>query len=392
MSTTLPPIAGPSPAHEAPQRGGPGRRALALLLAGSAILGGGVGAGALAAAGALDGGGTTTIIERVPAAATTAAGRTAAGALDAGAVYADAAPGVVDIAVTSPGAAAPGPFGQGGGEVASGGSGFVIDGQGHILTAAHVVDGADEVTVRFSDGTSRAATVLGTDDATDVAVLRIDPAGLELHPLELGSSAALEVGDELVVIGSPFGYEASLSTGVVSGLDRTIEAANGFTIAHAIQTDAALNPGNSGGPVLDAAGRVVGISDQIATGQARQSAGVGFAVPIDVVAGDLDALKAGREVRHAYLGISTSDSSDPAGALIGDVAGGGPAADAGLRAGDVVTAVDGRPITGSAALVAAIADAHPGDRIALRVTRGDEPLTVTATLAAQPRAAGAPVG
>ena len=182
------------------------------------------------------------------------------------------------------------------------GSGSVIDGQGRILTAAHVVQGASSIKVSFQDGTTRTAQVLGSDQSTDIALLKVDPSGLTLHPLALGSSKGLSVGDALAVIGDPFQYSRSLSTGVVSGLDRTIGATNGFSIAHAIQTDASLNPGNSGGPVLDAHGRLVGIADQIATGgsSSQSSSGVGFAVPIDLVKSELSQLESGAQVSHAY--------------------------------------------------------------------------------------------
>ena len=207
--------------------------------------------------------------------------RTTSGGLDASSVYASAAPGVVDIAVDN-----------------GSGTGFVVDKDGHIVTAAHVVNGANSISVKFQDGTTRKATVLGQDDATDVAVIKIDPSGLTLHPLTLGSSASVGVGDDVAAIGDPFGYARSISTGIVSGVDRTIKAPNGFTVAHAIQTDAAMNPGNSGGPVLNADGQVVGIADQIATdGSADQSAGVGFAVPIDLVKSALDDAQVGRHGR-----------------------------------------------------------------------------------------------
>ncbi len=264
----------------------------------------------------------------------------------------------------------------------------MVDAKGDIVTAAHVTDGASAIKVRFADGTARSATLLGSDDATDVAVLKIDPSGLTLHPLTLGSSAALDVGDAVAAIGSPFGYEQSLSTGVVSGLDRTIQAPNGFTVAHAIQTDAALNPGKSGGPLLDASGRVVGIADQIATsGSSEQSSGVGFAVPIDVVAGELSALEAGRAPTHAYLGVTTGDSTGATGALVGSVSAGGPAAAAGLKAGDVVTAIDGSKIGGSGDLVATIARKRPGDTVKVTVRRGGDTLTLRMTLGTQPSSA-----
>lgn len=365
---------------------GPRGRAIALLIILAAILGGGAGAGLVALTGA---GGTSTSTTTTVTQATSAASErsTSAGGLNAPALYASAAPGVVDI--TSRGIASSGgsPFGgPSQSDSTATGTGFVVDGKGHIVTAAHVVDGASSITVKFQDGTTRTAKVLGTDNATDVAVLSVDPSGLTLHPLTLGSSAALDIGDQVAAIGDPFTYERSLSTGVVSGLDRTISAPNGFTVAHAIQTDAALNPGNSGGPVLDASGKVIGIVDQIATnGSSQTSSGVGFAVPIDLVKSELAALEAGSTVRHAYLGVSTStaDSSAP-GALVQGVTRGGPAADAGLRSGDVVTALDGITIHGTNDLVASIATHKPGDRIQISVRRGSQTITLTATLGTQP--------
>jgi putative serine protease PepD len=215
-------------------------------------------------------------------------------------------PGAGALDITSRGIASSAgdgsPFGGPSQSATATGTGCVVDGKGHIVTAAHVVEGASSISVKFQDGTTRTAKVLGTDEATDVAVLSVDPSGLTLHPLALGSSASLAIGDQVAAIGDPFTYQRSLSTGVVSGLDRTISAPNGFTVAHAIQTDAALNPGNSGGPVLDAGGRVIGIVDQIATnGSSQTSSGVGFAVPIDLVKNELSQLEAGKTIRHAYL-------------------------------------------------------------------------------------------
>ncbi|HTI33835.1 MAG TPA: trypsin-like peptidase domain-containing protein [Miltoncostaea sp.] len=371
-------------------RGWPGRRHLAVLMTGTALLGGGATAALLAATGNLDNGGTTTTVIQRPTTVPTAATATASSGsegTDWTALYAAASPGVVNITSegVSTGGSSQDPFGQG--QPQSGtatGSGFVADANGTIVTAAHVVDGASKITIRFSDGTTKVATLQGKDDATDIAVLKVDPSGMSLHPLQMGSSAGLKVGDELAAIGSPFGYASSLSTGIVSGLDRTIEAPNGFTVAHAIQTDAALNPGNSGGPILGADGRVVGVADQIATGGTEQSAGVGFAVPIDLVADEVGQLAAGQKVAHAYLGVSTGDITNGTGAAVGAITAGGPAATAGLKAGDVVTAVDGKPIEGSADLVAAIAAKAPGDQITLTVKRGGDTTDITATLGTQP--------
>jgi putative serine protease PepD len=400
MSTTLPPPPaagaedrGPSgPGGTAPPvdhddhrppRRWPGRRSLAVLMTTTALLGGAASTGLLALTGALGDDAPTTTTTIVPATTSTTSD-TSSTNVDAKAIYASTSAGVVDITASGTGASQPGPFGQGSSQSTATGSGFVVDGQGHIVTAAHVIDGATSIKVTFSDGVTRTATLAGKDDATDVAVLKVDPSGLTLHPLKLGSSAALGVGDGLVAIGSPFGYDESVSTGIVSGVDRTIQAPNGYTVAHAIQTDAALNPGNSGGPILDSSGRVVGIADQIATGGTDQGSGVGFAVPIDLVAGELDQLEAGQTVSHAYLGVGTGQSTGTTGALVGSVASGSPAASAGLKAGDTVTAIDGKQITGSGDLVAAIAGRHPGDRIELTVHRGSKTLTLTATLGTQP--------
>jgi putative serine protease PepD len=349
----------------------------------TALLGGAASAGALALTGAL-GSNPPAITTTVVPASTGNTSDTSSTNVDAKAIYASASAGVVDITATGTGASQPGPFGQGSSQSTATGSGFVVDAQGQIVTAAHVIDGATSIKVTFSDGVTRTATLAGQDNATDVAVLKVNPSGLTLHPLTLGSSAALGVGDSVVAIGSPFGYQESVSTGIVSGLDRTIQAPNGYTVAHAIQTDAALNPGNSGGPIFDSSGRVVGIADQIATGGADQSSGVGFAVPIDLVAGELDQLGAGQTVSHAYLGVATTQSTSAAGAAVGSVTAGGPAADAGLKAGDIVTAVDGKKITGTSDLVAAIAAHAPGDRIGLTVSRGSNTLTLNATLGTQP--------
>ena len=378
---TRPPSDPPPPGRRSSRRR---RRPLALLLIASALLGSGTTTGILAATGSLGDGAastTTTVLQ--------SAGDTSSAGLDAQALYTSASSGVVDITVQSTSSSSSSsPFGgqpQSQSQTATG-TGFVVDAQGHIVTAAHVVDGATSVTVKLADGTTRKATVSGKDDATDIAVIKIDPAGLTLHPLTLGSSGALPVGAAVAAIGDPFGYARSLSTGIVSGVDRTIQAPNGFTVAHAIQTDAAVNPGNSGGPVLDANGRVVGIVDQIATdGSARQSSGVGFAVPIDLVKSAVATLESGGKVQHPYLGVATGDSlSGTAGATVSHVTGGGPAASGGLRAGDLITAFDGKAIADSSALVAAIAAHKPGDAVKVTVKRGSTTRSLTVMLGTQP--------
>lgn len=375
-----------------------GRRGLAVVVVVSSLLGGAAASGVLLATGVVG--------DDSPAVATSVGTDTgsevtpiAAGAgLNAAALYAKASPGVVDITATGTGGAAQSqsPFGDEGAapQSTATGTGFVTGTDGYIITAAHVVDGASSITVTFQDGTKRTAKLTGKDDATDVALLRVDPAGLTLHPLKLGSSASLRTGDALAAIGDPFGYERSISTGIVSGLDRTIQAPNGFTVAHAIQTDAALNPGNSGGPILNAAGEVIGIADQIATGgSTRANAGVGFAVPIDLVKSDLAALKAGQTPRHAYLGVSMAGADGGAGgALVGAVTSGGPAADAGLRTGDTITAIDGKKVADSNALISVIAGHEPGDEVTLTVRRGGDSSQHTVTLGTQPSTAQAASG
>jgi putative serine protease PepD len=362
-------------------------RSLTLLLALTAAIGGAAGAGVLALAGGTNTTTTTTITEPITRATSNTS---SAGGLDASALYANTAAGVVDITSRGVTDSSQGssPFGgpqqQ---EATATGTGFVVDGKGNIVTAAHVVNGASSITVTFQDGTTRKATLLGQDNATDVAVLKVDPSGLTLHPLALGSSANLDVGDAVAAIGDPFTYDRSISTGIVSGLDRTISAPNGFTVAHAIQTDAALNPGNSGGPVFDASGKVVGIVDQIATNgsSTATSSGVGFAVPIDLVRSELANLEAGKHVTHAYLGVSTgSVGTTSSGALIQSVSSGGPADDAGLRAGDIVTKLGDTAVGGSNDLVAAIATHQPGDKVQVTVRRGSQTLTETVTLGTQP--------
>ena len=381
---SVPPRRDPPP-PPAPPTQGPGRRRLAAIVLASALVGG-VASGAVVAAVGNNGGSTTTIVRPE----TNRTISSSSSGLDAKSLYAAAAPGVVDITSRGVAAETQSPFGGPPQQGTATGTGFVVDKDGNIVTAAHVVDGASSITVTFQDGTTRTAKLLGKDDATDVAVLKVDASGLTLHPLALGNSAALGAGDDLAVIGDPFGYQRSISTGIVSGLDRTIQAPNGFTVAHAIQTDAAMNPGNSGGPVLNSAGQVIGIADQIATGGSTEAnTGVGFLVPIDLVKAELPQLKAGQKVQHAYLGVSTGDASSAksTGALVGSVAQGGPAASAGLRQGDVVTQIGSAKISDSGDLVAAVATHKPGEKVDITVRRNGNTQKITVTLGTQPSSA-----
>jgi putative serine protease PepD len=272
------------------------------------------------------------------------------------------------------------------GKVTASGTGFVIDSRGDILTASHVVDGASSITVKLPSGTTRTARLLGLDLSIDAAVLHIDESGLALRPLALGSSASLSVGDPLAVIGDPFGFNRSLSTGVVSGLDRTIPAPNGAGVPNAIQTDAAIDPGNSGGPVLTSQAQVVGITDQIATGGtgADSSTGVGFAIPIDVVKAELSQLEHGAQVAHAFLGAAVATSLTESGALVGSVMPGSPAMAAGIREGDVVVGAGATVIRGPNGLVRVVSAHRPGEQLTLTVRRGSRTTKATVILGSQP--------
>ena len=348
------------------------------------------GAGGAAVYGLADGGGagsTATIATAPPVTASPAAAVKTSGGLSVNQIYDRVKGGVVDIKVTQSGTGAGpdlfgGPGGQGGGQESQAeGSGFVIDTDGHIVTNEHVVDGATAIKVTFADGHTANAKVVGTDKSTDVAVIKVDAPKSELHPLAFGDSNGVQVGDPVVAIGSPFGLQGTVTTGIVSALNRTIQAPNNFTISGAIQTDAAINHGNSGGPLLDASGNVIGINSQIESDSGGND-GIGFAVPSDEVRSVAQQLVASGTVQHAYLGVQLSDGNG--GAQVGQVAGGGPADDAGLRSGDVVTAIDGKAVTGADALVSAV-DAHkPGDQVTLAVRRGGSTTDIKAKLGTRP--------
>ena len=269
------------------------------------------------------------------------------------------------------------------------GSGFVLDDKGFILTNQHVVGEAKEVQVRIGDSTGLVpARVMGTDPGSDLAVLKVDPDDLEeeLDPLELGSSGDVEVGNPAIAIGSPFGLTGSLTTGVISALDRPIRAPNNFTIDGALQTDAAINPGNSGGPLLDARGRVIGINAQIAT-DTRSNSGVGFAIPIDTAKEVVPKLKSGEEIARAYLGVSTTDAPQ-GGALVAEVRPGDPADEGGIEAGDRIVSVDGKEVEESADVSTLVTAKRPGERIEIAVERGGQKKSLNVELGERPEDAG----
>jgi len=350
-------------------------------------------AGAAVAAGAITGFGgsdstTTAATATKPAVATTNVSL-AAGSLDATEIYKMDAPGVVDITVTQ--AAQSGgvsPFTPSGSQQATAeGTGYVYDKSGHIITAEHVVEGAKKITVRFADGSTAAATLVGSDASTDTAVIKVDVAASKLTPLALADSSKVEPGQGVVAIGSPFGYAESITAGIVSAVDRTIEAPNGYSISNTIQTDAAINHGNSGGPLIDETGKVIGTNVQIAIDDQNggsANAGVGFAVPSSTVKKVADTLIAGKSVEHAYLGVAVGNSQTGTGARIGTVRSGSPAAAAGLKVGDIVTAVDGEAIADANGLTAVVGEHAPGDTIKVTVDRNGTTVNLTVKLGTRP--------
>jgi S1-C subfamily serine protease len=343
---------------------------------------------------------------------TSLASNTTGKALTVNQIYTQDSPGVVFITAEQKAQTSPfNPFGQSGGGTATG-SGFVIDNDGHILTNAHVVSGSSDVNVRVGgeDGQTFDAKVVGTDPSTDVAVLSVDSGADELQPLSLGSSSGVKVGDPVVAIGNPFGLDRTATAGIVSAVQRQINAPNGFTIGDAIQTDAPINPGNSGGPLIDAAGRVIGINSQIESGgQGEGNVGIGFAVPIDTASEIAQQLIDNGEVQHAFLGISGTDITPQiadvlnldadSGALVQSVVAGSPADKAGITAGDaqvtidgqplqaggdVITAVDGNSVTSMDDVVAAVDAKQPGDSVQLTLLHGGDTRNVTVALTDRP--------
>jgi putative serine protease PepD len=310
---------------------------------------------------------------------------------DAETIYTRDSPGVVDITVTQ-GASGNGnslsPFNPGGSQQAQAeGTGYVYDKSGNIVTADHVVEGATKITVRFKDGSTAKATLVGADPSTDTAVIKVSVASSKLTPLQLADSSTVAPGEGVVAIGSPFGYSESITAGIVSAVDRDIKAPNGYSISNTIQTDAAINHGNSGGPLIDASGKVIGTNVQIAVDDqagGSANAGVGFAVPSNTVKEVADSLIAGKAVQHAYLGVSVGDSPSGSGAQVGTVRAGGPAAAAGLKAGDVITTIDGTTIANANQLTAAVSSHNPGDTLRITVERGGSTLTITAKLGTRP--------
>ena len=369
---------------------------VALVLVGTLALGAGAGAVAYSVAHPSS---ATTVVRQVPVQTSEPAADSSA--LTPGQIYRQAYKGVVEITVSTPQQTP-----TGNQEAQAQGSGFVIDSDGHIVTNDHVVENADSVSVRFWNGNTYDASVVGTDPSTDLAVIKVDAPSSVLHPVSLGDSSSVQVGDPVVAIGSPFGLEETVTSGIVSALHRQIEALNQFTINDTIQTDAAINHGNSGGPLFNAAGQVIGVNSQIA-GQTGANVGIGFAIPSDTVRSIADTLISSGKVEHAYLGVSVQeipatvahDLNLTEGVETTDVKSGTPAQKAGLKGatgkkmvqgtqyatgGDVITAIDGQKVKTSEGVQLAIDAHHPGDTIELTYWRKGETKTVSVKLATRP--------
>ena len=353
------------------------RRTLPLAAA-SVLAAGAVAGGGAAVYAALSPGGTKTVVRQVTVHDSQPAAQTEP--LSVNAIYRRAYKGVVEITVSSRGSGTS-PFPGGGSAQRSQGSGFVYDSKGDVVTNQHVVDGATSISVRFWNGKSYDAHVVGTDASTDLAVIRVDAPSSLLQPLALGDSSSLQVGDGVVAIGSPFGLEETVTSGIVSALHRQMTSPSGFAIDDSIQTDAAINHGNSGGPLLDMQGRVVGVTSQIESDSGGND-GVGFAIPSSTVRSVVTQLIASGKAEHAYLGVSLSSAATSA--RIAEIRSGTPAARAGLQAGDVITALDGKRVGSSNALESAIGAKKPGDSVSLTYTRNGTSHTVRLTLASRP--------
>jgi S1-C subfamily serine protease len=384
------------------------------VLAVLAAVAGGAGLSACGSGGDGDGGDTAadvrTVETRTRVEVLRGGGGGARGGFDPEEVFRRDGPGVVTIIAAG--------LAGDGGDGTGLGSGFVVSRSGEIATNAHVVTSGEgdalrrarEVFVRFGSGDQVPGRIVGVDPFSDVALLRVDPEGLDLRPLELGTTEDLVVGAPVAAIGSPFGEERSLSVGVVSALDRDIESLTGFRTSGAIQTDAAINSGNSGGPLLDAAGRVLGINSQIRT-RAGDGTGVGFAVPADTVRQSLEQLRATGRVRYPYLGVSTRavypQLADrfglrvERGAWVQEVVPDGPGDDAGVRAGrgravfqeseyvpggDVITKVEGRELERDSDLGLALLRFRPGQTVSLELVRDGQRRQVDVRLGLRPAA------
>ncbi len=348
------------------------RNRLAAAVSVAALAGGGAGAGVVA----LTHGSSHTTPTAVAAAGVA---NVASASLTVGQIAKTSIPSVVEVDATEVASQSPFPGAQGGGGTAQG-TGFVYDSKGDIVTNDHVISGSSSVSVKLSDGSSYKATVVGSDPSTDLAVLHINAPSSKLVPLALADSSKVSIGDGVVAIGNPFGLDGSVTSGIVSAINREIVAPDNTPIEGAIQTDAAINHGNSGGPLLNLQGDVIGITSQIQSDSGGND-GVGFAVPSNTVTSIAAQLISTGKAQHALLGVSVKTAAG--GVTVGQVSSGSAADSAGLKAGDVITAVDGTTVTTAEKLRAIIAGHKPGDTVTLTIQRSGSSKTLTATLGAK---------
>jgi putative serine protease PepD len=346
------------------------RNRLAVAVTAAALVGGGAGAGVVAL--------THSSSHSTPTAvASPGVTNVASASLTVGQIAKTSIPSVVEVDATQVASQSPFP-GSSQGSATAQGTGFVYDSKGDIVTNDHVISGSSSVSVKLSDGSTYKATVVGSDPSTDLAVLHIDAPASKLVPLALADSSKVAIGDGVVAIGNPFGLDGSVTSGIVSALGREIVAPDNTPIEGAIQTDAAINHGNSGGPLLNLQGQVIGITSQIQSDSGGND-GVGFAVPSNTVSSIASQLISTGTAQHALLGVSVTTGSS-GGVKVGSVSSGSGAASAGLKAGDVITAINGTKVTTAETLRAIIAADKPGDKVTLTVTRSGSSKTLTATL------------
>jgi putative serine protease PepD len=350
---------------------------LAVAVAAAALAGGGAGAAAVALS---HGSSQHSAAPAAPVAASSANNVAATSTLTLQQIATQSTKSVVEVDAASTGSQSPYPYGGGGGSggaESATGTGFVYDGDGHIVTNEHVIDGASSVSVKLSDGSTWKATVVGSDTSSDLAVLKISAPASKLTPLPLADSSAVQVGDGVVAIGNPFGLDGTVTSGIISAVDREIAAPDETPIEGAIQTDAAINHGNSGGPLLNLEGKVIGVTAQIQS-ESGGNDGVGFAIPSNTVRSIADQLIATGKAQHALLGVNVKTALN--GVAIASVESGSGADAAGLKVGDVITGVDGASVTTAERLRAVIAAHAPGDKLSLALLRGGKTQTVTVTL------------
>jgi putative serine protease PepD len=336
-----------------------------------AIAGGGAGAAAVALS---HGSSSKTVTVAAPASG--ASNIAASGALSVGQIAKQSSPGVVEIDATTTNGSAPYP-GGGSSSSSAEGTGFVYDLKGNIVTNDHVVEGASSISVKFPDGSTYKATVVGADPSSDLAVIHVNAPASKLTVLQLADSSTVAVGDGVVAIGNPFGLDNTVTTGIVSALNREISAPDESPIEGAIQTDAAINHGNSGGPLFNLSGKVIGINSQIQSDSGGND-GVGFAISSNLVKSVVTQLISTGKAQHALLGVGVKTATG--GVSVTDVQAGSGAASGGVKTGDVVTSVDGVTVTSAQQLRSIIASHQPGDSLSLQVRRNGATTTLHVTL------------